>query len=146
MIMKIYFTREFSFDVLYLSDLVEDIQQEVSIFFKDLDYGEDLKVIYISLFCMSDKFIKFFKIRKPKYRKNFKTYMHKGVQLETEPYSFFYELRLDHSKYVNEKNSGHENLASDIIQSLNAIETCSSIKEFDLLRFKQDFNRLFSKI
>ena len=144
--MKFFFTRELSSEVLYLSELIEILQTTADGFFANKDYGEDLKVIYISLFCMADQFLPFFRIRKPEYRKNKKIYIHKGVQIESEACSFFYELRLNNSTYIKVKNNVHENLASDILNSLNIISSCLSVKRFDLGRFKEDFSHLFKEI
>jgi hypothetical protein len=54
--MKNFFTREFSSEVLYIGGELEILQPAVNLFFENRNYGESSKVIYIGLFCMSDKF------------------------------------------------------------------------------------------
>jgi hypothetical protein len=143
--MNVHFTKEFSVDISnkfrFVSDAVKPLEQ----FFHDRFYGEDLTTLIIGLCSMSPKFAPFFKPRKPDYRKESKTYMHRGIEVTSDPKMFSYEVRLAFDKYVDIENIEHH-LAEEILASLDVISTIKAIKNFDLNSFKHDFHSFFKQI
>ena len=144
--MEIIITRELSSEVLYLGDLIGELECATKDFFSDKTYGNDLNCIYLSIFCMSDKYAIFFSKRLPKYQKLPKKFTQKGVELFREGISLSFELRLDFDVYQVKKGDAKLNLAKDILKSCEIINDVKAIKDFDYDSFKSDFFDLFKKI
>jgi hypothetical protein len=143
--MKVQFTKEFSVDISNKFVFVSGVIKPLEEFFLDKFYGEDLATLIISLCCMSPKFASFFKPLKPEYRKEAKTYMHRGVEVTSDPRMLSYEVRLAFDRYIASENIEFH-LAEEILASLDVISTIKGIKNFDLESFKRDFNVFFKQV
>jgi hypothetical protein len=112
--------------------------------FADRQYGEDLKSLIISIVCMAPRFEPFFKPRKPRYRTEEKTFVDHGIQVTSPARYLGYDLRLDFETYLNSKEP-KALFARDVLASLDTISTIKKIKDFDLPRFKADFELFFKE-
>lgn len=99
-------------------------------------------VLIISIVCVHPKYEQFFKPRRPNYQEETITYMHKSVEVTRDAKSLTYDLRLDYEKYSNIDDT-KPILAKDILHSLEIIGKVRKIKDFDLTRFRNDFEILF---
>jgi hypothetical protein len=113
-------------------------------FFKDRQYGEDLKSLIISIVCIAPRFEPFFKPRRPNYRTEEKTYIHRGIQVTSPARYLGYDLRLDFETYLNSKDP-KSIFARDVLASLDTISKVKKIKDFDLNAFKVDFKIFFKE-
>lgn len=111
-------------------------------YFEKRIYGEHVKELIIGITCMSPRFDSFFKPRRPRYRTEEKTYVAHGIQITTPAMYLDYELRLDFEQYLNTKEF-KALFAQDIVASLDTISKIKKIKDFDLPRFKADFEQFF---
>jgi hypothetical protein len=136
--MKVYITQETSglMSTIERSSLVASIADSLKVL-ETKFYGNDLQELYVALFCMEDKYLRFFNLRKPTYRKEAKTYIHRGVQCYTGPGTFIYEMRLDYNKY-SLLTDIRECLIADLLLSFNEIKKCSKIKDFQFDEFIND--------
>lgn len=121
---------------------VFEIEEELSKFFGNKSYSNDLENLYIGIFCMSPNFEPFFAQVKPVYRPLAKTYTRKGIKVHVEAKTYSYEVRLDFSIY-NKVENIKSLLANDIIDSLTQILECNKIKSLDINSFKDDFRSFF---
>jgi hypothetical protein len=140
--MVIYFTEEFSIDIENKFNFRASYDKELKSFFQHKFYGDDMEVLYISLFCMGAGFESFFKPRKPSYKSDSSVYIHQGVQVEREGKSLTYELRLNHQEYLK-STEVKPLLALNVLNSLDIIGTIKRIKHFDLAAFRNDFGQFF---
>ncbi len=93
--------------------------------------------------CISPRFEQFFKPRRPNYRTEAKTYVHRGVQLTTPTMYLTFDLKLDFEKYLNAQ--GKLLFAQDALANLDTIAKVKKITDFDLPRFKADFEQFFKE-
>jgi hypothetical protein len=142
--MYVTITEDISIEVLEKFNVISDNTSSLKHFFRDRFYGDDLKSLYIGIFCMSPKFEKFFKIRRPNYQTETKTYIHQGVQVERKAMSLTYDLKLDFETYLNALDV-KPLLAQDILKSLDTISTVKKIKDFDLSKLRSDFEHFFQQ-
>ncbi|SHN25058.1 hypothetical protein SAMN05216311_107308 [Chitinophaga sp. CF418] len=142
--MDVAFTYETSIE---LEGKILDIHvdsAQLKFYFGEKDYGEHLKSLIIGVVCMSPRFEQFFKPRRPNYRTEEKTYTHRGVELTTPAMYLTFDLKLDFEKYLNTKESKLL-FAHDALASLDAIAKVKKITDFDLPRFKADFEQFFKE-
>ncbi|SFD98653.1 hypothetical protein SAMN05518672_10445 [Chitinophaga sp. CF118] len=140
--MQVHTTEELSDSIPEKFKDVFAISNELNAFFNEKEYGDDLQALIICIFCMSPKHASFFKLRKPKYTFQGKEYVYDGMEVKSEDRSFSYELRLDYDLY-NNSDDIKPIIVSDMLKSLDIINTIKKIKDFDLDRFKNDFERFF---
>lgn len=140
--MLVYLIKDISIEVTQKFDTVSPYHALLKEFFSDRFYGEDLTTLYISALCWSPKFEHFFKLRRPNYKSEGKVYLHQGVQVEREAMSLTYDLKLDYETYLNAPDVKPV-LAQDILKSLDTISSVKKIKDFDLNKFKSDFEFFF---
>lgn len=143
--MKVYLTEEFSRDISNKFDFVSDCGEQLKSFFARRDYGPDLKVVTIGLFCMSPQFENFFKQRKPKYTAQAKDTIEKGIVVPLDEKSLEYELRIDYKTYSTANNI-REPLAKDVLNSLEVIKTIKKIKDFSYDVFRRDIEAFFWQV
>ncbi len=116
----------------------------LKLYFKEKSYGQHINQLIIGVVCMAPQFEPFFKPRRPQYRTEEKTYIHRGVELTTPAMYLAYDLRLDFEKYLNSKEP-KPIFAQDALASLNTISTIKKIKDFDMVSFKADFEQFFTE-
>lgn len=142
--MYVAITEDISVEVLQKFNVISNSDSSLKAFFQDRVYGQDLERLYIGIFCMSPKFAQFFKLRRPNYQSERKTYIHQGIQVERDAKSLRYDLKLDYETYWNATDV-KPLLAQDILKSLVTISTVKKIKDFDLNKFKSDFDLFFQQ-
>jgi hypothetical protein len=142
--MTIYLTQEVSAGIPEKLRFITEYENKLNSFFKERTYGDDLEVLYIALFCMKPEFERFFKMRKPKYTLEGKEYIYDGARQQSEDKSLVYELRLEYDVYIKADNI-KPLLSQDILNSLGSIGTVKKIKDFDLSKFRSDFEHFFQQ-
>jgi hypothetical protein len=140
--MIVHLTQEISLEIVKKFDVISDHDQARKEYFANRSYGNDLKVLYIGLFCMSPKFEAFFKPQKPRYTNDAKVMISHGIESKIDAKSLEYELRLNYTTYLNVRNIKTV-LAQDILKSLDTITTIKEIKDFNLSTFKHDLTLFF---
>ena len=133
--MKVKFTLEASMGVLDKIRVINNYSDQIDLFFSSRSYSDKLKCLSIGIFCLSPKMEPLFPPRPPIYNAKPRNYMYRGERFEKMAGTFEYELRLDYSVY-NQLTDIKEQLANDIINSLDVISTSRDIKnpQMDLLR------------
>ena len=139
--MKVFITKEISCDMSEKLDITNTIETEFEKL-NHINYGSDLLELGIGVICVEKKFDFLFQPRKPKYRKEAKEYMHKGVQVSSEPRYFSYDLKLCHTVYSQNWDI-EKQLATDILQSLDTIKNFKKIKDFNFQHFEKDVANMF---
>lgn len=122
--MNIYFTQEVSSEIRKKVEFVDTDRQAIDGFFRNKDYGEDLKVLTISIVGVHPKFANFLKPRKPKYQLEVKEFVEKGVLLVSEGKSLSYDLPLDYRKYLDDPHPKR----SFALEVLGSLKTITEIK------------------
>ncbi|SEV91073.1 hypothetical protein SAMN05428988_0364 [Chitinophaga sp. YR573] len=140
--MKVYFAKYFSADIAG-KFRVMDINKEFIEFFSDKTYGSDIEVIYIGVLCMSQISESAFPTKKAKYERVGKK--RQGDIGEPENNVLDYQIRLDFEKYA-ETPDIRTIFPEDVLNSLNVVSTIKQIKDFDLAKFKSDFEAFFKLI
>ena len=140
--MIIYFTQEFDGVVADKFNFLASYDEPLMTFFKQKHYGDNLDVLLIGLYCMSEKYDAFFKPRKPNYQRTSSIYIHRGVQVERDGKSLTYEIRLNFREY-SQSDAIKPLLARDVLNSLNIITSVKKIGDFDLVSFRSDLETFF---
>jgi hypothetical protein len=122
-------------------------EEELSTFFSNKSYGEDVTGIIIGVCCMAEEFENFYKKRKPKFTE------YKEIRVVNTVIkvikTFEYELWLNYKKYQalpdGEKKKYFAMKVLDSLDSLDALP--KKIKDFDKATFKTDaINFIISKV
>lgn len=140
--MLVTITEEISVEISNKMNFISQDVASLKAYFANRSYGNDLHSLYIGVICMSPKFEQFFKSRKPNYKSEAKVLIDHGVRVEQEARSLSYDLKLDFETYLN-ATERKSLLARDILKSLDTIGTVKKIKNFDLGKFKEDFEDFF---
>jgi hypothetical protein len=141
--MKVNFANYFSGDIYDKFDAVLDIGERLTEFFSDKIYGLDIEVIYIGVLCMNPRSASAFPTKKARYNQIGKKRV--GDLGEPENKRLIYQMRLDFEKY-SEVADIRTIFPEDVLNSLNVISTIKQIKDFDLAKFKSDFEAFFKSI
>jgi hypothetical protein len=91
--MILNFTEEFDGFVANKFNFLASYDKLLTDFFEQKHYGDDLDVLLIGLYCMSEKYDTFFKPRKPKYHRESSVFLHRGIQVQRDGRSLTYEIR-----------------------------------------------------
>lgn len=143
--MKVNFTLEASTGVLDKIRVINNYKDQIDLFFSDRSYSDELKCLSIGIFCLSPKMEPLFPPRPPMYNAKPRNYMYRGERFEKMAGTFEYELRLDYSVY-NQSTEIKEQLANDIINSLEVVSACRDIKNLQMDLLKNDFRVLFKEM
>jgi hypothetical protein len=141
--MKVHFANYFSGDIYDKFNPTLDIGRKLTEFFLDKTYGTDLEVIYIGVVCMSQRSESTFPAKKAKYERVGKK--RQDDLGEPENRVLVYRVRLDFEKY-SEILDIRTLFPTDVLNSLNVISTIKQIKDFDLAKFKLDFETFFKSV
>ncbi|WP_143304797.1 hypothetical protein [Chitinophaga vietnamensis] len=140
--MQIYISLDTSIEVDKKFEILDELRMLLADTFERQSYGDDLYFLYISIVCLHPKYEQFFKSRRPNYKEETITYVHRSVEVTREGKSLTYDLKLNYERYSN-ADDVKSILAEDILNSLEIIRKVKKIKDFDLLKFKDDFEVLF---
>ena len=143
--MKVNFTLEASTGVLDKIRVINNYSDQIDLFFSNRSYSDELKCLFIGIFCLSPKMESLFPPRPAMYNAKPRNYMYRGERFEKMAGTFEYELRLDYSVY-NQLTDIKAQLAGDIINSLVVVSTCRDIKNLQLDLLKNDFQKIFKEI
>jgi hypothetical protein len=141
--MKVHFANYFSGDIYDKFNSTLDIGRKLTEFFSDKTYGTDMEVIYIGVVCMSPRFASSFPAEKTKYTRVGRK--RQGDIGEPENKVFGYNIQLDFKKY-SEIPDIRTLFPTDVLNSLDVIRTIKQIKDFDLAKFKSDFEAFFKSV
>jgi hypothetical protein len=140
--MVVYFTEEISSEIRERISFIAKSRAALDAFFLHKEYGNDLKVLYISIVCVHPRFADFFKERKPKFISEDKEYIEKGIKVLREGKSLSYDLRLDYNQYLSAINP-ELLLSQNVLSSLEVVNTIKKIKDFNLVSFRNDLEKFF---
>lgn len=128
------------------SDLIIKLSDDTEDYFKNKDYGQDIKAFTIGVHCENIPvgFEKFLKLPSPKYTKGKKTINPDGIPFTLED-NFEYSIRLDFETFKNASEREAEKiLAKEILSSLDTLDSIKKkIKDFDWEAFKRDLKNYF---
>jgi hypothetical protein len=113
-------------------------------FFNEKCYGDDITTLYIGIICESTNFATLVKTRKPNYKTKSRRYMYQGVEVERPEKSLVYDVILDYDAIKNAEDI-RPIISRDVLASLATIATIKKITDFDLPRFKTDFEEFFKQ-
>ena len=143
--MKVNFKLEASTGVLDKIRVINNYTDQIDLFFGNRTYSDELKCLFIGIFCLSPKMEPLFPPKPPMYNAKPRNYMYRGERFEKMAGTFEYELKLDYSVY-NQLTDVKEQLANDIINSLVVISTCRDIKNPQMELLRNDFGILFNEM
>jgi len=130
------------------SIIIHSLSDDLNFFFKNKDYGNDVKSYTIGVHCQNvpPGFEKFSKLPKPSYTKGKKTINPDGIPFTFED-SFEHSIKLDFETFKNSSEvEAKKYLAQEILKSLDIIETMmAKIKDFDFLTFRTDLENYFQE-
>ena len=128
------------------SNLIVKLSDEFELFFRNYNYGDEVKSFTIGIVCVAPQFEKFFKEKKPKYTKGVKIINPDGIPFKLED-SLEYSIKLDFETFKNgTEEECKKLLAKEILNSLSVVESMKNkIKDFDLEKFKADLERYFKE-
>ena len=124
---------------------INSLSEELKIYFKNKQYGNDIKSYTIGIVCVSPSFDLFYKKEiKPKYTKGVKVIKPDGIPFTLED-SFEYRIKIDYESFKNAtEDEARKLLAKEILVSLVVFEKLKSkIKDFDMNSFKADLEEYF---
>ncbi|MEO8237472.1 MAG: hypothetical protein ABI576_05135 [Flavobacterium sp.] len=134
------------------SSLINNLSQELTIFFKNKNYGKDIMEIVIGFNCVKPPigYEHLFKLKKPFYL-DFKIIknIHTGEPIELEKY-YFYEIKIDNNHYdkliVLSDEEIKKIIAHEILNSLSNLDNLpKKIKDFNREQFKKDLESYFKE-
>jgi hypothetical protein len=124
---------------------IQSLSDELKIYLKNRQYGNDVKSYTIGIVCVSPSFDAFYKKEiKPKYTKGIKVIKPDGIPFTLED-SFEYRIKLDYDSFKNaDEEDARKILAKEILASLGVFEQMrKKIKDFDMNGFKADLEEYF---
>ena len=130
------------------SIIIHSLSDDLKFFFKNKDYGNDVKSYTIGVHCQNVPlgFEKFSKLPKPSYTKGKKTINPDGIPFTLED-SFEYSIKLDFETFKNNTDEECSKLlAGEILNSLSVLDDMKGkIKDFNTERFKADLENYFKE-
>lgn len=135
-----------SIEVKSKSTIINSMSSELGLYFKDRNYGNDIKSYVIGILCVSPQFEDFYKEKKPKYIKGKKVINPDGIPVTLED-SFEYSIKLDFETFKNATEIESERIvAHNILESLSILNTMKKrIKDFDWDQFRKDLENYFKE-
>jgi hypothetical protein len=132
------------------SDNLTELATELKNYFKNIDYGNDVKEIIIGFICVSSDFQAFYKAYKPKYIK-YKELKNKytGQSMVIDRHLGF-AIKLTDSEFQKFVSCAEEEtkkiVANILLMSLHNFDLLpKSVKDFDKERFKADITNYFKE-
>lgn len=128
------------------SNVITELSDDMKDYFKNKNYGSDIKEVAIGIICVSQGFDQFFKIKKPRYTKDKKNIKSEGFEYEIEK-CFEYSIKLDFEKFQNSSEEECKKIvAKEILLSLDSLDSIKKkIKDFDWDQFKKDLENFFKE-
>lgn len=133
--MEVVFTQEMSFGVLQKFRFIVELEKN----FHDKNYGEDLKILMVSVSCMDGNF---FKDRRPIYREYERKRIYRGTELVEPAKLLSYGLNLDYDYHVKTMDS-RPMFYKEVLESIGVICRIKKIKDFNFEAFKHDLADFF---
>lgn len=150
--MKFSFTVEIDAEAQERGFLIDSMSQSLENYFKERDYGSDIKTFYIRITCIKTKpgYEAWYKLIKPKYIDYSKSTSKLTGEILEVIKTYSYNIKIDNENYDDFVYSSHEEsiriLASMLINSLSNIDSLpKKVKNFDKEKFKNDFRAFFEE-
>ena len=124
---------------------IDSLSEELKTYFKNKQYGNDIKSYTIGIVCVSPQFDQFYKKEiRPKYTKGIKVINPDGIPFTLED-SFEYRIKIDYESFKGaDEGEAKKILAKEILASLVVFEQMrKKIKDFDMDSFKADLEEYF---
>lgn len=125
-------------------NIIQTLSDELEKYFEHKSYGKSIKSLVIGIVCISPRFERFFKNKKPTYIKGKKVITADGISVTVED-SLEYSIKLNYTLFKNAEDAEAKNILSEeILASLGFIEQMKSkISEFDFEMFSSDLIEYF---
>lgn len=126
--------------------IITELSDDLEKYFKEKNYGNDLKSIVIGIICVSPNFENFFKIRKPIYTKGKKEFCDEDFTYTVED-NLEYNLKLNFMEFQNSSDEERKkNVAKQILLSVDTLDSIKKkIKDFDWNQFRKDLENYFKE-
>jgi len=136
--MKFALAIETSIGVEDRINLIVDLSNELTDYFLNRDYGEDVKRIVIGIIAVAPEFEQFSKIRKPKHTL-YRKYSRDDIEF-VEDKVFSFDLKIDYESLKNQSDNENKKMfASEILSSLSNLDALpKKMKDFDRGQFTKD--------
>jgi uncharacterized membrane protein YvbJ len=124
---------------------IDSLSEELKTYFKNKQYGNDIKSYTIGIVCVSPQFDQFYKKEiRPKYTKGIKVINPYGIPFTLED-NFEYRIKIDFESFKSaDEEEAKKILAKEILASLVVFEQMrKKIKDFDMNVFKADLVEYF---
>ena len=142
--MFVFFADDISWEVEKQFHQLTPYHAQIKEFFHEKNYGENLTTLYIGIICESARFAGLMKPSKTKYKTETTRYMYQGVQVERPGKSLSYNVALNYDE-IKSAADIRPIFIRDVLASLDTISTIKKIQDFDLPRFKADFEEFFKQ-
>jgi hypothetical protein len=141
--MKFTLAQYLSEDITSRSGIITNLSNDISNFLRGREYGGGLQEIVIGIICVRPEFEQFFPVDKPKYTKA-KEILKVDIEVVVER-TFEYRIKVDYSTFKDAFDiAARKILSQEILKSLDVFTT-SSVKDFDVDKFKTDFEEYLRK-
>lgn len=148
--MKFSFVLEIDSEAQEKSTLINALSQSLEDYFKDKDYGNDIKTFYIRITCIKTKpgYEAWYKLIKPKYIDYSKTTSKLTGEILEVFNTFSYNVKIDNEDYEDfvyaTYDVSNRILANMLVNSLSNLDSLpKKVKNFDKETFKNDFRLFF---
>ena len=128
------------------TNLIVGISNRLSEYFRDRDYGSDVRTILIGVICVAPEFEWFSKLRRPKYVR-YRKYVLDGIEI-IEDRVFSFDIRIDYEQFNRQDDEDNIRMVTaKIIESLINLEDIpAASKAFDKGRFIKDVTSFLREV
>ncbi|OJV55373.1 MAG: hypothetical protein BGO31_20810 [Bacteroidetes bacterium 43-16] len=123
--------------------IINNMSKNLRAFFEEKDYGLDVKEILIGIISVRPQAEKFFKVRKPSYIdfKIIKDGIGNPVEISK---NLGWDVKPDYELLKDLEGIALQSIvAKAILESFNDLKLPKKVKDFNLLAFKNDLEKLF---
>lgn len=118
---------------------INDLSEELKLFFEKRNYGEDLNELYFGLIAVKPEFDQFFKKKRPRYKKGKSTSTVDGITIKSNNCAEIY-VKINYSEISElEQVDLIEQVCQAFLIESNCLTRLSDLKKFNYKQFKLDF-------
>ncbi|MGV3589377.1 MAG: hypothetical protein ACO1OF_20390 [Adhaeribacter sp.] len=118
---------------------VNDLSNELKLFFEKRTYGKDLNELYFGLITVKPEFDQFHKKRRPRYRPGERTSTVDGITIKSNNFVEI-DVKIDYSEVSRlEKRQLLERVCKEILIECDCLTKFSKLKDFNYEQFRSDF-------
>ena len=137
---------ESSFEYGCISKYVNDISQELGVYFQEKSYGKDISLMVISVITVSEEFDPFILPHKPKFSKSKHIFIDHGVEIDGSN-SLTFSIKISHERLnqISNKNKFFKEFQIELNKNLSIFNTIE-VSDFNVASFEQDLNSFFDNV